>query len=50
MSSNFAVLIPIQVDKHLIFRMLRFNPLNPEFTIVIIIHYKPRIAAAILDL
>ena len=27
-----------------------FNPFNPEFTIVIIIHYKPRIAAAILDL
>ena len=26
------------------------NPFNPEFTIVIIIHYKPRIAAAILDL
>ena len=24
------------------------NPFNPEFTIVI--HYKPRIAAAILDL
>ena len=27
-----------------------FNPFNPEFTIVIFIHYKPRIAAAILDL
>ena len=27
-----------------------FNPSNPEFTIVIFIHYKPRIAAAILDL
>ena len=27
-----------------------FNPLKPEFTIVIFIHYKPRIAAAILDL
>ena len=26
------------------------NPFNPEFTIVIFIHYKPRIAAAILDL
>ena len=26
-----------------------FNPFNPEFTIVIFIHYKPRIAAAILD-
>ena len=28
----------------------RFNPFNPEFTIVILIHYKPRIAVAILDL
>ena len=27
-----------------------FNPFNPEFTIVIFIHYKPRIAVAILDL
>ena len=27
-----------------------FNPFNPEFTIVIFIHYKPRIAGAILDL
>ena len=26
------------------------NPFNPEFTIVIFIHYTPRIAAAILDL
>ena len=26
------------------------NPFNPEFTIVIFIHYKPQIAAAILDL
>ena len=30
--------------------MPAFNPLKPEFTIVIFIHYKPRIAAAILDL
>ena len=29
---------------------LLFNPFNPEFTIVIFIHYKPRIAVAILDL
>ena len=28
----------------------RFNPFNPDFTIVNFIHYKPRIAAAILDL
>ena len=27
-----------------------FNPFNPEFIIVIFIHYKPRIAVAILDL
>ena len=27
-----------------------FNPIKPEFTIVIFIHYKPRIAVAILDL
>ena len=27
-----------------------FNPFKPEFTIVIFIHYKPRIAIAILDL
>ena len=28
----------------------RVNPFRPEFTIVIFIHYKPRIAVAILDL
>ena len=27
-----------------------FNPFNPEFTIVIFIHYKQQIAVAILDL
>ena len=27
-----------------------FNPFRPEFTIVIFIHYKPRIAVAILNL
>ena len=26
------------------------NPFKPEFTIVIFIHYKPRIAVTILDL
>ena len=26
------------------------NPFKPEFTTVIFIHYKPRIAVAILDL
>ena len=29
---------------------MSFNPFDPEFTIVIFIHYKPRIAATILDL
>ena len=29
---------------------LRVNPFKPDFTIVIFIHYKPRIAVAILDL
>ena len=28
----------------------RRNPFKPEFTIAIFIHYKPRIAVAILDL
>ena len=28
----------------------QFNPFKPEFTIVIFIHDKPQIAAAILDL
>ena len=27
-----------------------FNPFKPDFTIVIFIHYKPRITLAILDL
>ena len=30
--------------------MCLFNPFKPEFAIVIFIHYKPRIAVAILDL
>ena len=30
--------------------MHAFNPFKPEFIIVIFIHYKPRIAVAILDL
>ena len=33
-----------------IINRLTLNPFNPEFTIVIFIHYKPRIAVAILDL
>ena len=31
-------------------RFNAFNPFKPEFTIVIFIHYKPRIVLAILDL
>ena len=30
--------------------MTFINPFKPEFTMVIFIHYKPRIAVAILDL
>ena len=29
---------------------IEINPFRPEFTMVIFIHYKPRIAVAILDL
>ena len=32
------------------FCVVRVNPFKPEFTIVIFIHYKARIAVAILDL
>ena len=32
------------------FNLISIYPLKPEFTIVIFIHYKPRIAVAILDL
>ena len=35
---------------HLSQRWPNINPFKPEFTIVIFIHYKPRIAVAILDL
>ena len=31
-------------------QLCSFNPFRPEFTNVIFIHYKPRIAVAILDL
>ena len=36
--------------KWVIFLIQRFNPFKPEFPIAIFIHYKPRIAVAILDL
>ena len=32
------------------YRFTSFNPFKPAITIVIFIHYKPRIAVAILDL
>ena len=34
----------------LLTKSLILNPFKPEFTIVTFIHYKPRIAVAILDL
>ena len=39
-------------NAHLLFtgKTTNFNPFKPEFTIAIFIHYKPRIAVAILDL
>ena len=36
--------------KQILNRKRALNLFRPEFTIVIFIHYKPRIAAAILDL
>ena len=33
-----------------VFSTERINPFKPEYTIVIFIHYKPRIAVAIFDL
>ena len=39
-----------KLKKKLNKKIQSFNPFKPEFTIVIFIHYKPRIAAAILDL
>ena len=38
----------LKLKKHIHFQVL--NPFEPEFTIVIFIHNKPRIAVAILDL
>ena len=47
-----AVLIFVSIfNDYVTSRQTRcFNPFKPEFTIVIFIHYKPRIAVAILDL
>ena len=47
LSNSFSVLINKFYSKYVIWDI---NPLTPEFTIVIFIHYKPRIAIAILDL
>ena len=39
------------IGLHVFYKNIQcFNPLKPEFAIVIFIHSKPRIAAAILDL
>ena len=40
----------LPIKSQLIATKYVINPFNPEFTIVIFIHYKPRIAVAILDL
>ena len=56
--SNFHPLVVVvrgnetqfQVGEILNFIAQRFNPFQPEFIIVILIHYKPPIAVAILDL
>ena len=47
---RFLLLISLNGALCAHFPNLLFNPFNPEFTIVIFIHYKPRIAVAILDL
>ena len=43
---NYSYVFSLRPNK----QIFMFNPLKPEFTIVIFIHYKPRIAVAILDL
>ena len=49
--SNFMVpaINPLPTE-HEYSPIVVFNPFKPEFTIVIFIRYKPRIAVAILDL
>ena len=49
---NKSLITSIDVNKIAVYLCvcLLINPFKPEFTIVIFIHYKPRIAAAILDL
>ena len=45
-----VVLTDVKLHLLMSFWAVLFNPFIPEFSIVIIIHYKPRIAVAILDL
>ena len=45
----FGLLVYIQNISALL-RIGQLNPFKPEITIAILIHYKPRIAVAILDL
>ena len=45
-----SIFLPFEVGENLNYLIRRFNPFKPEFTIVIFIHYNPRIAVAILDL
>ena len=51
-SNPTAVIYDAPLGVILVNYILHFslNPFNPEFTIVIFTHYKPQIAAAILDL
>ena len=42
----YKYLLPLMYNN----KLFPFNHFKPELTIVIFIHYKPRIAAAILDL
>ena len=40
----------IDITRKNVIWYLSFNPFKPDFYIIIFIHYKPRIAVAILDL
>ena len=46
----FTVIAHIREDAPQSHLSALLNPISPEFIIVIFIHYKPRIAVAILDL
>ena len=45
---TFGLLVDINIFQR--FKGFMVNPFKPDFNIVIFIHYKPRIAVAILDL